>query len=211
MDAVLKNLVGTKCWVFLDDVIVYSKSAEEHAARLEHILSRFNEASLQLHPGKCAWAQPQVEYLGFVLSENGVSASPEKVKAVRQYPTRKNVRDVRAFLGLASFYRRLVPKFAELAKPLTMLTHKEVFMGSSQQHAFDSLKDRLCTTPVLAYPNFKLPFILTTDASKVAVAADLSQVQDGLERPIGYARRQRNTAQVIFSLGGLNAGPGLGN
>ena len=94
-----------------------------------------------------------------------------------------------------------------------MLTRKDrsFSWGSSQQHAFDSLKDRLCTTPVLADPNFKLPFILTTDAPKVAIAAVLSQVQNGLERPIGYARRQRNTAQVIFSLWGLNAGPALGD
>jgi len=114
----LKDLMGTECWVFIDDIIVYSKSAEEHAARLENVLRRFEEANLQLHPGKCVFAQPQVQYLGFVLSEKGVTASPEKVKGVKQYPTPKCVRDVRAFIGLASFYRRLVPKFAELAKPL---------------------------------------------------------------------------------------------
>jgi len=83
MDAVLKDLVGTECWVFID-IIVYSKSAEEHAARLENVLSRFEEANLQMHPGKCVFAQPQVQYLGFVLSEKGFTASPEKVKAVKQ-------------------------------------------------------------------------------------------------------------------------------
>jgi len=201
MDTVLKNLVGTELFVFVDDVVVYSSSAEEHAARLEHVLSRFADANLQLHPDKCAFAQSQVQYLGYVLSENGVSASPEKVTAVRKYPTPKNVRDVRAFLGLSSFYRRLVPRFAELAKPLTMLTRKdrEFSWGPSQQKAFDGLKDRLCTTPVLAYPNFKLPFILTTDASGIAVAAVLSQVQDGLERPLAYASRQLNAAEQAYS------------
>ena len=110
---------------------MYSKSAEEHAARLENVLSRFEEANLQMHPGKCVFAQPQVQYLGFVLSEKGVTASPEKVKAVKKYPIPKCVRDFRAFVGLASFYWRLVSKFAELAKPLTVLTPKDQnFHGS---------------------------------------------------------------------------------
>ena len=87
MDVVLKNLVGTECWVFIDDVIIFSKSAQKHAQRLENVLQRFDKANLQLHPGKCVFAQPQVQYLGFVLSEKGVSASPDKVKAVRDYPT----------------------------------------------------------------------------------------------------------------------------
>jgi hypothetical protein len=127
-----------------------------------------------------------VQYLGFVLSENGVSASTYKVKAVREYPTPTNVREVRAFLGLCSFYRRLVPNIAQISKPLTTFTRKDQKFewGPSQKKAFDRLKDKLCTTPVLAFPNFKLPFIVTTDASKLAVAAVLSQVQDDVERPI---------------------------
>jgi hypothetical protein len=104
-------------------------------------------------------------------------------------------------MGLASFYRRLVPKFAELAKPLTMLTHKDqkFSWGPLQQQAFDSMKEKLCTASVLAYPNFGLPFILTTDASKIAVAAILSQAQDGVERPIAYASRQMNTAKQRYT------------
>ena len=157
MDAVLRNLVGADCYVFLHDVIVYSKSAKEQTVRLEHVLARFDAVNLRLHHGKCALAQFQVNYLGFVLSENGVSSSPKKVKAVRQYRNPKNVRDVRAFLGLASFYRQLMPKFAELAKPLSMLTRKdrEFSWGPTQQQAFESLKNRLSTAPVLAYPNFE--------------------------------------------------------
>jgi hypothetical protein len=165
------------------------------------VLERFDKANLQLNPGKCVLAQSQVQYLGFVLSENEVSASPEKVKAVREYPTPKNVRNVRAFVGLASFYRRLVPNFAAIANPLTELTRKDrpFVWGSCQQKAFEEMKDRLCTTPVLAYPNFDLPFILTTDASKVAVAAILSQVQDGEEKPLEYGSRQLNKAEQAYS------------
>jgi hypothetical protein len=112
MNTVLKNLIGEELSVFVHDIVVFADSAEEHARRLENVLQRFDQAELQLHPGKCVFAQPKVQYLGYVLSEEGVSASPDKVKAVKEYPTPKNVRDVRAFLGLASFYRKLVPDCA---------------------------------------------------------------------------------------------------
>jgi len=172
MDKVLKDLIGVELWLYIDDVILFSDTAEEHARRLENVLQRFEQANLQLHPGKWVFAQPQVQYLGFVLSEGGVTASPDKVKAVREYPTPKNVKDVREFLGLTSFYRRLLPSFAKLAKSLTILNRKnQVFSWGPKQQAFLGFKERLCTTPVLAYPNFKLPFILTTDGFETAVAA----------------------------------------
>jgi hypothetical protein len=97
MDVVLKNLVGSECFVFLDDIIVFSSTAEEHALRLENVMHRFDEVNLQLHPGKYVFAKSQVQYLGFTLSDKGVAASPDKVKAVKQYPTPTNVKDVRAF------------------------------------------------------------------------------------------------------------------
>jgi hypothetical protein len=95
-----------------------------------------------------------------VLSEKGITASPDKIKAVKQYPTPMGVKDVTAFIGLASFYRRLVSDFAELAKPLTTLMRKDqqFTWGPTQQEAFESLKERLCSAPVLAFPDFKLPF-----------------------------------------------------
>jgi len=112
-----------------------------------------------------------VQYLFVVLSENGFSGSPDKVKAVKQYSKPKSVRDVRAFMGLASLYRRLVTKFVELSKYLNMLHRKdhEFSCGLSQEDAFDSMKDKLSITPELVLPNFKLPFILTTDTSKIAL------------------------------------------
>ena len=142
-----------------------------------------------------------MQYLGYVLSKDGVSAAADKVRAVKDYPIPKNAKDVRAFLGLCSFYRKLVPKFAEIAKPLTMLTRKghKFTWGPSQQEAFEELNNRLCTTPVLAYPNFELPFIITTDASKVAVAAILSQVQDDAERVIAYDSRQMKRAEQTYT------------
>ena len=111
--------------------------------------------------------------------QRGISASPDKVKAVREYPAPKSIKDVRSFLGVASFCRRLVQNFVEVAKPLTILTRKNrIYMGPEQQQAFQSMKVKLCTTHMLAYLNFKLLFILTTDVSKTAIAAILLQVQD---------------------------------
>jgi len=200
MDIVLKNLVGEECYVFIDDVIIFSKTTAEHAPRFQNILSRFEKANLQLHLRKCVITKPQVKYVGYALPGNGVSASADKVEAVKNYPTPKNVRDVRAFLGLAGFCRRLVPDFAALAKPLTSLIQKdqEFIWGPSQLQAFEGLKYKLCQTPVLAYPDFSQPFILKTDARKIAVAAVLSQVQEGIERPIAYASRQRNKPEMSY-------------
>jgi hypothetical protein len=96
MDVVLKNLDGAECWVFIDDVI-FSNMAKEHALHLENVLHWFDEANLQLHPSKCVFTQPQVQYLGFILSEDGISPSPDKVKAVWQCPMPKSVKDVRAY------------------------------------------------------------------------------------------------------------------
>ena len=178
--------MGTNCFVFIDDIILCSSFSEEHARGLERVLQRFDWANLQLHPDKCVFAQPQVEYLGFVLSEKGVAASPENVKAVQNFPTHTCVKDLRSFLGLASLYRRLVPMFGEIAKPLTLLTRKDQpsTWGPSQQEAFRKLKEKLCTTPVLTFPVFSSPFILTTDASKTVLDAIFSQFQKGEERPI---------------------------
>ena len=147
------------------------------------------------------FAQPQVQYLGYVLSQNGITPSPEKVKVVKQYPAPKNVKEVRSFLGLASFYRKLIPNFAEIAKPMTVLTRKvqEFMWGPKQQEAFQTMKDTLCTAPVLAYPNFNLPFILSTDASRNSLGAILSQVQDGLEKPLAYASRQTNRSEQSYT------------
>jgi hypothetical protein len=145
--------------------------------------------------------KPEVQYLVHVISRDEVIVSPDKVKAVRDYSTPKNVKDVRAFIGLVPFYRRLIPKFADIAKPLAELTRKDSLFqcGERQITAFQALKDAFCSSDVLAYPDFTTPFTLTTDASRVSVAAVVSQVQTGVDRPINYASRQLNRAEQNYS------------
>jgi hypothetical protein len=110
------------------------------------VLQRFEKANL-LQSGKCTFALPQVNYLGYVVSRDGLTASPDKVLAIRKYPVPKNAKEVRSFLGLASFYRRLVPGFAEIAKPMTQLIRKDTQFKweSSQQAAFEKLKEVICS------------------------------------------------------------------
>jgi len=122
------------------------------------------------------------------------------VKAVQNFPTPKSVKYFRSFLGLASFYRRLVPHFADIAKALTQLTKKDKIWDWNQecQEPFDKLKSKLSNIPVLAFADFKVPFILTTDASTVGLGAFRSQVQEGIERPISFASRQLNKAESAY-------------
>jgi hypothetical protein len=135
------------------------------------------------------------------LSQRGGEASPDKVKAIQNFPIPKTVRDVRSFLGLGSFYRRLVPHFADIAKPLTQLTKKDKVWDWNEecQQSLEELKNRLSNTPVLAFPDFTVPFILTTDSSCMGLRAVLSQVQAGIEKPIAFANRQLNKAERAYS------------
>jgi hypothetical protein len=131
--------------------LVFADTIEEHARRLDEVLQRFEKANLLLQPGNCTFALPQVNTLGYVVSRDGVTASPEKVLAVRKSPVNKTVREVRFFLGLTSFYRRLVPRFAEIAKPMTQLNRKDTQFKweSSHQAAFEKLKEVICSEQVL--------------------------------------------------------------
>ena len=103
MDVVLRNLVGNECYVLIDDVTIFERTIKQHAARLEHVLQRFEKANLQLQPGNCVFAQTQVEYLCYMVSKDGIKASPDKPRGVKNFPSPTNVKEVRSFLGLASF------------------------------------------------------------------------------------------------------------
>jgi hypothetical protein len=142
MDIVSRNLTGKERWVYIDDVIIFSGSIDEHERRLERVLQRFEKANVRLQPQKFFFAQTQVEYLGCVVSREGIKPSPEKTKAVRNYPTPLTVKEVRSFVWLAPFYRRLIPKFPEKAKPLTELLRKDAkFVWTDRQNdAFKTLE-----------------------------------------------------------------------
>ena len=152
-------------------------------SRLRKVLDRLRGAGLKLKPSKCALFQPELCYLGHVVSAQSVATDPSKIEAVRVWPTLKSLKEVQAFLGLAGYYRQFIPDFATTASPLSNLTSKGTPWGwtSGHQLAFEALKKSLTEAPVLGYPDPKLPYILDTDASAVGVGAVLSQVQEGQE------------------------------
>ena len=190
IEAVLRELPWDICLVYLDDIIVHARSFD-HLVHLRCVLERLREANLKLNPKKCALFRTKVTYLGYVLSEKGISADPVEVKAVKNWPQPRNIYNVRSFIGLYTYYCRFVPGFSSLAEPLHLLTEKNaVFQWTEQcNKAFQTLKELLTQAPILAYPDFEKPFILDTDASDVAIGATLSQIIDSVEHPIGYFSR----------------------
>ena len=128
--------------IYIDDIIVFSKSVEEHLAHLEEIFRRLKEANLKLNPKKCCFAKQKVEYLGHVVTPDGVQPNPEKVRVVQDFPVPKNSKQLRTFMGLANYYRRFVKGFSHIASPLNALTKKGVKFEWTEacSEAFDKLK-----------------------------------------------------------------------
>ena len=191
MDVVLSGLHMDICLVYLDDIIVYSKTVEQHLERLETVLQRLRHAGLKLKPEKCKFFQRSVSFLGHIISDEGIGTDPEKTRAVMEWPTPTNVGEVRAFVGLASYYRRYVRNFAKIAAPLHALMKKNqrFCWTEDAQKSFEELKTALTTSPILAMPNDTGEFVLDTDASANAIGAVLSQRQQGAERVVAYASR----------------------
>ncbi|XP_038064778.1 uncharacterized protein LOC119735148 [Patiria miniata] len=191
MERVLHGLQWQICLVYLDDVIIFSKTFESHIDRLGVVLDRIRQAGLKLKPDKCHLLQEEVSYLGHIVSKGGVKTDPSKTRQIEEWPVPRNIQEVRSFLGLASYYRRFVASFAEIARPLHKLTEKDKDFRWTHdcQLAFEQLKQRLTSALVLAYPKLDPEFILDTDASNSGIGAVLSQLQDGQERVIAYASR----------------------
>ena len=187
----------------MDDIILFSHSFEEHMEHLQQVFDRLRKANLTLKFSKCEFAMPRVKYLGHILSKNGVLPNPEKTKIIQEWQPPKNPKQIRQFLGLTNYYRRFIPNYCNLAKPLQNLTKKDqpwVWSDKCQQ-SFESLRDSLTTPPCLAYPDMEKPFILTTDASGVAISYILSQKnEEDIEHPIAYAGRALRNAEVNYSI-----------
>lgn len=197
METVLKNLQWKKCLCYLDDVIVFGTDFEITLSNLREVFLRFREANLKLKPSKCKLFQKEVQYLGHIVSAQGVQTDPSKTIDVENWPVPGTRKEVRSFLGFVGYYRRFVPDFSEKAHALVNLTRKKVpfVWDESCQKSFETLKNALLTTPILCYPNQTGKFILDTDASGFGMGAVLSQIQEGEEKVIAYASRTFNKAQ----------------
>jgi len=201
MQSILCNELWKICLCYLDDIIIFGATKAELLQRFCVVLDRLREAGMKLKPSKCCLFQTQLQYLGHLVSAQGVEPLPDKLDAIRNFPVPQCLRDVRAFYGLASYYRCFVKDFAKIAVPLSNLTKKQTgkFRWTPEaQKAFDTLKQLLCTVPILAFPQPGVPCILDTDASDVAVGAVLSQNIDGIERPIAFFSRVMGPSQQKY-------------
>ncbi|KAK8788355.1 hypothetical protein V5799_021870 [Amblyomma americanum] len=201
MDTVLSGLKWQSCLVYLDDVVIFSDTFDEHLKRLRAVFEAIRSAGLSLKPEKCHFAFHELKFLGHIVSARGVSPDPEKTAAVAAFPKPTDKRSLRRFLGLCAYYRRFVRNFSKLAEPLTRLTKdaEPFFWGEDQERAFTELKSRLQCAPVLGHFDEEADTELHTDASNVGLGAVLVQRQDGLERVIAYASRTLSRSEVNYS------------
>lgn len=201
MELVLRGLPWHICMVYLDDILIYSRSFEAHLSALEEVFTRIGTAGLRLNARKCNLARDHVVFLGHVISAVGLRPDPRNTDKVKTWPVPRSATEVRAFLGLCSYYRRFVRSFAQRAAPLNHLTGKDIqFQWTADcQEAFEFLRDALCAEPIMSHPDFTQRFTLCTDASQVAVGAVLAQEVDGLEKVVAYASHSLTAAERRWS------------
>lgn len=201
MNDIFRDLLDKCVVVYLDDILVYSRTEEEHHEHLRQVLNLLRQHKLYGKLSKCEFDRDAVEYLGHIVGRSGVQVDPRKVKAVKEWPPPRDKHEVLQFLGLANYYRRFVENYASIAAPLTDLTRKVVpFKWESRhQEAFETIKQKLTTSPVLTLPNMAEPFSvnleMVTDASKHAVGSVLTQ--NG--QPVAYFSKKLNPAQQKYA------------
>lgn len=201
MELVWRGLPWHICMVYLVDILIYSRSFETHLSALEEVFTRIGDAGLQLNSGKCHLARKNVMFLGHVISAGELRPAPRNTDKVKTWPIPRSATEVRAFLGLCSYYRRFVKSFAQRANLLSHLTGKDVpFQWTTDcQKAFEFLRDALCAEPITGHPDFTYPFILSTDALQIVVGAVLAQEVDGSERVVACGSRSLSGAERRWS------------
>ena len=162
---------------YLDDILVYSPDMETHLKHLRKLFIKLREADLKLKEVKCNFLKKHIQYLGHIVLGKGITPMPEKLACIEKMPSPKTPKEVKQFLGLIGYYRKFVPRFSDLARPLNALTRKNVPFDWTPvcQESFELLKTSLMTEPILTYPDPNLPYVLFTDASKYAWACVLTQ------------------------------------
>ena len=178
MERVFVGLTYGTLLIYLDDIIVYGKTFQIHLRNLEEVFKRLREANLKLNAEKCLFFQTQVTFLGHLVSQEGISADPHKIKSVQDWLTPRNVSEVRSFVGLCSYLRKFIPGFSTICKPLHVLTEKNQRFEWTEkcEIAFNTLKDALTAAPILAFPSENEEFVVDCDSSNVALGAVLSQM-----------------------------------
>jgi transposase InsO family protein len=202
MQRVLKDKLYKGVMVYIDDILIYSATADEHEVLVEWVLRRLQEEGYYAHPDKCEFFRDEVEFLGHVISAAGVAVQQHKVQRVREWPVPQTKKDVKSFLGMTGYYRKFIESYSRVAVPLTNLTADDVKWKwtPEEQDAFQVLKDALCEAPILAHADPAKQYVIQTDASAFAIGGFLAQNQsDGSWRPIAYWSRKLNGAETRYS------------
>ena len=200
MDTLLQGIPGVKCYI--DDIIVTGRTQEEHLRNLEAVLQKLLEAGLRIKLEKSKFMQPSIEYLGFIIDKNGRHPTNDKIQAIREAPTPKDVTQLRSFLGMLTYYGNFLPNLSSKLTPLydLLAKNRKWVWGVEQINAFQKAKDALQTDSLLVHFDPEKPLILACDASDYGVGAVLSHVmEDGQERPIAYTSRTLNPAEKRYS------------
>uniref|UniRef100_A0AB38Z2N6 RNA-directed DNA polymerase n=1 Tax=Panta errantivirus TaxID=3078412 RepID=A0AB38Z2N6_9VIRU len=208
IDDVLRNHIGKICYIYMDDVIVFGKSVDEHLENLETILKTLNSANLKIQLDKSEFLHKQIEFLGHIVTDEGIKPNIKKIEAIKMFQAPKTIKQLRSFLGLMGYYRKFIRDYAMIAKPLTNILRgetkisstKKISLSEEQIKCFDKLKHILSSSDILIYPDYNQPFILTTDASDYAIGAVLSQGELGKDKPIHFGSRTLNKTEESYSV-----------
>lgn len=202
MDTIFRELIGVCIFVFMDDIIIFSPSLKQHLIDLKKVFEILKKYNLKAQIDKSEFLRKEIEFLGHVVTEEGVKPNPKKIEVIKNFPIPRTERDLRAYLGILGYYRRHIKDFAKIFKPLTNQLRKEskgIIHTKEFVEAFEKGKNVLTSNDILIYPDFSKPFILTTDASNYAIGACLSQGKVGQDRPISFASRTLNKTEERYS------------
>lgn len=209
INQVLAGVIGQVGWCYLDDILVTGHDWDSHLANLTEVVRRLSKAKLSLKLEKCRFFQKEVDFLGHVVSQEGIKAQPQKIKAIRDFPRPKTLRELQSFLGLANYYRKFLENFSKMARPLYELTKmgkrktkpsQLIDWNNEAEMSFVKIKDVISREVVLSLPDFSRPFSLTTDASDYAIGGVLQQEDDqGRLRPLSFFSRLLNKAERNYS------------
>ena len=200
MDGVLSGLSGVAAYI--DDIVVTGMTEQEHLQNLDNVLTRLERAGLRLNCAKSAFMLPSIQYLGHIISTEGIEPSREKVRALLEAPTPTNTQQLRSFLGAVNYYRKFLPNLSSVLAPLNKLLQKEVkwTWGKEQKTAFNVAQQQLTSTRVLAHYDPQKPLVLSCGASPYGVGAVIShRLEDGSGKPIAFARRSLASAEKKYS------------
>uniref|UniRef100_A0ABD2WS82 RNA-directed DNA polymerase n=1 Tax=Trichogramma kaykai TaxID=54128 RepID=A0ABD2WS82_9HYME len=202
MDRVIGPDLEPFAFSYLDDIIMVSSTFTEHLEKLELVLKRIADANLTINREKSFFCQASVKFLGVIVDREGIRPDPDKTAPMANFPAPKTLKQLRRFLGMASWYRKFLENFATIAEPLTRLTRKgEKFTwAEDQQNSFEKIRGMLATAPVLNQPSFEHEFVIQTDASDTGLGAVLTQTIDNTERVLCFASRTMNAAERNYSV-----------